>query len=716
MSDIINVSRRNFVKTGLSLSGGLILGFHLSFPNRAYADPTTFKPNAFIRIGSDDSVTFMFHKTEMGQGVYTSIPMLIAEELEVDLSKVKLETAPVDPVYNNPIFKMQMTGGSTSVVSCWEPLREAGAAARLMLIQAAAQVWGVATSSCQSANGVVQHAPSKRRLSYGDLAESASRLRPPEDVLLKPQKEFKIIGKPTTRFDNPAKATGAALFGIDAQVPGMLVAVISRAPVFGATLKNFNPAKAKAVLGVKAVVQIDAGVAVVANSFWHAKKGRDALQVTWDEGPLTNFNNAVQREQYTELLKHPGALSRKQGDVATGLSAAAKKIEVVYEVPYLAHATMEPMNCLADVRQDNCEIWVGTQFQTLDVNAAAKAADLSPGQVKLHSMFAGGGFGRRGSPDADFVREAVQTSKAVKAPVKVMWTREDDMQGGYYRPSSLHAMTGGVDGNGAIVAWSHKIVGQSVLLGGPFEFLVKDEGQVDSVAGATDLPYEIPNFQVDVRTPRTGPKVWAWRAVGSSHNGFVVECFLEELAEAARKDPYEFRRTLMNKHPRHKSVLELVAEKAGWGTPLPAGKGRGIAIHDFGSVVAQVAEVTVSNEGDIKIDRVVCAIDCGTTVNPKTVEAQMEGGIIFGLSAALYGEITFEKGRPQQSNFHNYQIMRIDAAPLIEVHIVPSSDPPQGVGEAGVPPIAAALVNAIFSATGKRIRQLPIRSESLKRG
>ena len=710
MSDIINLSRRAFVKAGLGLSGGLILGCYLPGESEAAVSAASFAPNAFVRIGSDDTVTFILGKTEMGQGVYTSVPMLIAEELEVDLGSVRIEPSPVDPAYNNPVFGMQLTGGSTSIASCWEPLRKAGASARIMLIAAGAQTWGVAPAACHADSGSVIHTASSRRLSYGRLAEKASRLSPPGDVKLKDPREFKLIGKPTKRLEGREKVTGKAIFGIDVNVPGMLTAVVARPPMVGGQLAKFSPEKARSVQGVRAVVQTDFGIAVVADGFWPAKNGRDALAITWEDGPMAKFSTLSQRTEYIARLDQAGILSQQKGDVVTAMNRATKKLEATYEVPYVAHATMEPINCVADVRADRCEIWAGTQFQTLDRDAASKAAGLKPVQVHLHTTFAGGGFGRRGSPDADFVRTAVHISKAVNAPVKVIWTREDDIQGGYYRPAYCDAISGGLDSAGMPISWSHKIVGQSVLLGTPFESLVPNEGQSDSVDGAIDLPYDIPNLYVNVRNVRSGPKVWAWRSVGASHTAFVVESFLDELAGAARKDPVEFRRALLTNSPRHKAVLDLAAEKAGWGKPLPSGQGRGIALHQFGgSVVAHVAEASVVNEGKVRVHRVVSAVDCGLVVNPDSVRAQMEGGIAFGLSAALYEEITFERGRVQQSNFDDYPILRMDAMPTVEVHLVPSTTAPRGVGEAPVPPIAPAVANAIFAVTGKRIRRLPIR-------
>ncbi len=676
----------------------------------------SFALNPFVSIAADGTVIVTINKSEMGQGVYTSLPMLVAEELGCTLEAIRVEPAPVDPVYNHTMFPFQVTGGSTSVSSEWNRMRRAGAEAREKLIAAAAAAWNVDKSACRAEDGEVIH-PGGERIGYGQLARKAASMPLPGDIPLKDPSAFTIVGTPRRRLDSPEKVDGRAIFGIDAAIPGMLTSVIARPPIFGAKAKSYNAEKALAVPGVREVVSTESGVAVVADAFWPANLGRRALQVEWDEGPPAHLSTAAMREEYAARARTPGAVARKTGDAEASFAGTLTHVEAEYELPYLAHAPMEPLNCLVDLRDDECEIWTGTQFQTVDREAAAQVAGLDAEKVKIHTTLLGGGFGRRANPQSDFVVEAVQVAKAVGKPVKVIWTREDDIKGGYYRPMAYHRMKAALDSAGNLVAWRHTLVSQSIMRGSPFEALMMD-GAIDetSVEGAKDLPYDIPHVLVDLHTTDIAVPVQWWRSVGHSHTAFAVETFMDEVAHEAGRDPYEFRRSLLAGNPRHRGVLDLAAEKAGWGRPLPEGRAQGIAVHSsFGSFVAHVAEVSVDPDGRVRIHRVVCAIDCGMVVNPLTIEAQMEGGIVMGLSAALYGEITLKDGRVEQGNFTDYPILRIDEMPVVEVHIAPSKDAPGGAGEPGVPPVAPALSNALFAATGKRVRRLPIRREELKK-
>jgi isoquinoline 1-oxidoreductase beta subunit len=706
------VERREFLKLTVGASGGLLLGLYLPIGKESLAasPAAVFAPNAFVRILADETVTVVVNHSEMGQGVFTSLPMLLADELDADWTKVKFEPAPVDPAYNHPVFGIQMTGGSTSTWSGFEQFRKAGAVGRAMLVKAAAEEWSVEPASCRTSNGFVIGPKPEMRLSYGHLVAKAALLKPPEEVTLKDPKDFQLIGKSLKRLDTREKANGKAVFGLDVNLPGMLVAVVARPPVFGAKVKTFEAAKASAIPGVRRVVAVPSGLAVIADGFWAARRGRGALHIEWDEGAMADFSSRSQREQYAALAKQPGLVARKEGDAAAELRGAGKRIEAVYEVPYLSHAMMEPLNCVVDLRADRCEIWTGTQFQTIDRNAAAQIAGLKPEQVQVHTTLLGGGFGRRANPFADFVSEAVHVAKAAGAPVKVIWTREDDMHGGYYRPAYYHALAGCLDANGAPLAWSHHIVGQSILEGTPFAMMIKDGIDESSVEGASDLSYAIPNISVQYHPVKVGVPVLWWRSVGHSHNAFVKESFFDELCAAGAKDPYQMRRALLANHARERGVLDIVAEKSGWGKPLPKGRGRGIAVHaSFESFAAQVAEVSVDESGKVRVHRVVCAVDCGRYVNPGIIEAQIEGAAVFGITAALYGELTFDKGRVQQSNFHDYPMLRINETPDIEVHLVRNDEKPGGIGEPGVPCAAPAVANAIFAATGKRVRKLPIR-------
>jgi isoquinoline 1-oxidoreductase beta subunit len=707
------LGRRRFLKT----SAGLVIGFYVA-PRaglaalQAPAPPKLPDPNAFLRIGEDESVTVIVAHAEMGQGVWTALPMLLAEELGCDWAKVRVEEAPAAPVYAHPAFGMQMTGGSSSTWSELDRYRQAGAMAREMLVEAAAEQWKVDPSACRAEAGFV--VSGDKRLSFGKLAAAAQKRTPPASVRLKDRKDWKIVGRPTKRLDSPEKVTGQAQFGMDVRLPGMLTAVVARAPVFGGTVKSFRADRAKAVPGVKAVVQVPSGVAVVGEHFWAAKLGRDALDIDWDLGPGAQIDSERLRQEFRTAAGTPGMKAAAAGDVEAGLRSAAKTVEAEYEVPYLAHAPMEPLNCTVQLGPDGAEVWTGTQFQTMDQAVTAQIAGLKPEQVKIHTMFLGGGFGRRATATSDFVSEAVQVAKAVGGgvPVKVVWTREDDIRGGYYRAMFVHRVKAGLGSDGKPAAWRHTIVGQSLAEGTPFAAMMIKNGVDDtSVEGVADSPYVkgTPSHLVDLHSPKTAIPVLWWRSVGHSHTAFVMETFVDELAHAAGQDPLEYRRKLLSEHPRHLGVLNLAAEKAGWGRPLSGGRFRGLAAHEsFGSWVAQVAEVSVAN-GRVRVHRVVCAVDCGVCVNPAGVRAQMEGAVAFGLSAALHGELTLKAGRVQQSNFHDYPLLRLNEMPEVEVHIVSSDEKAGGIGEPGVPPAAPAVANALFAATGKRQRRLPFR-------
>jgi isoquinoline 1-oxidoreductase subunit beta len=730
-----NLSRRAFLAAGTAAGGGLLLSVHLPALTRDgnAADAGIFAPNAFVRIGRDGQVTLIMHKVEMGQGTYTSMPMLLAEELEVDLSQVRLEHAPPnDQLYAEPLFGVQETGGSTSVRGNWEPLRQAGATARSLLEAAAAQAWKVDANSCHAARGEVIHGPSGRRLSYGALADKAAALPLPRNIPLKDPKDFKLIGTSAKRLDAPDKVNGTAKFGIDVKVPGMKVALVAACPVFGGKLASVDDSKAKAIKGMHQVVRLDDAVAAVADHTWAAKKGLAALDIRWDEGPHAKLSTRDIVQHLAVASQRSGVVARQQGDPGKAMASAAQKVEAVYEVPFLAHATMEPVNCTVHVRPDGCDVWVGTQVPTFAQTAAAKVTGLPPEKVEVHNHLLGGGFGRR--LEVDFILRAVEIAKQVAGPVKVVWTREEDIQHDMYRPYYYDRIAVGLDERGKPIAWTHRITGSSIMARVTSELFPKTlrvmraaglhnlvamvRGlDVDAVDGAAEPPYAIDNIRVDyVREEPPGIPTAFWRGVGPTHNIFVVESFIDELAVAAKQDPFEYRRALLDKSPRAQAVLELAAERAGWGRPLPASSGRGISLlHAFGETyIAEVAEVSVSKDGDVRVQRVVCAVDCGMIVNPDTVKSQMESGIIFGITAALFGEITIKDGRVQQGNFDDYRMLRIDEAPLIEVHLVKSTEPPGGIGEPGTSAVIPAVINAIFAATGKRIRKLPVNSAQLK--
>jgi len=706
------VTRRRFLQSATLAGTALLVGFRFD-GRRVFAADEVFAPNAFVRIAPDNTVTIVGKHLEMGQGSYTGLAVILAEELDADWAQVKVEAAPADATrYNNlKLGPMQATGGSTSLANSWEQLRRAGATARAMLVEAAAQEWSVPAAEIIVDRGVVSHPPSGRQATFGELASKAATLTPPTQVTLKDPKDFKLVGKVVRRVDGAAKTDGSAKFTLDFSAPGMLTALIARPPRFGAIVKSIDAIGTRRVKGVTHVVQVPSGVAVVATSFWAARKGREALRVTWDESRAERRGSDDLFTAYRALALGPGQPARREGDAAGALRRAAKVIEAIYEFPYLAHAPMEPLDAVVRVGADGCDYWAGSQLQTIDQAAIARTLGLPPEKVRVHTLLAGGSFGRRGTFEGDVAGEAAAIAKAIgrDKTVKLVWTREDDIQGGKYRPLYVHRLRAGLDAQGNIIGWEHRIVGQSLMAGTPFErALVKNGVDGTSVEGAANLPYDIPNLTVELHTTQVGVPVHSWRSVGSTHTAYSTETFLDELAHAAGRDPLEVRRALLAKHPRHLGTLNLAAEKAGWGEPLPAGRARGIAVHEsFDTVVAQVAEVSRRPDGLPKVERVVCAVDCGTAVNPDVVRSQMEGGIGFGLAAALWSEITLVHGRVQQRNFDGYRPLRIEDMPAVEVHIVPSGAVPTGVGEPGVPPIAPAVANAFFQLTGQRARRLP---------
>jgi isoquinoline 1-oxidoreductase subunit beta len=715
MSAITNpLDRRSFLKTGIAGATGLVIGFYLPGRREVLAAASAATPavlNAWVHITPDDKVTILISKSEMGQGVETSLAMLAAEELECDWKRIHTEFAPADKVYYDPAFGMQGTGGSQSIHSCWEPMRKAGATAREMLIGAAAQKWGVDASECHAENGAIVHGATKRRATFGNLAEAAAQIPQPKDVKLKDSSQFTIVGKPTKRLDTPKKVNGTAEFGIDVRRPGMLHASVEHCPVFGGKVASFDATKAKAIPGVKDVIQIPTGIAVVADNTWTAFQGRKALDIKWDEGPNAAVTSASIRKSFQDACETPGVVSRKEGDAAAGLASATQKLEAVYEAPYQAHATMEPMNGTADVRADGVDLWVPTQFQTPSQGMAAGIAGVKPDDVKVHTTYLGGGFGRRGW--SDFVAESTIISKAMGAPVQVTWTREDDTQHDYYRPASYIKMAAGLDADGKPTAFTARVACDSIM-SWFFPGSIKNGLDSSSVEGVSDIAYDIPNILVDYHLMAGPIPMGFWRSVGASQNGFFSEGFVDELAAAAKKDPYEYRRDLLAKHPRQLGVLNLAAQKAGWGTPLPKGRFRGIAcLEAFSTYAAEVVEISIDKDGTVNVHRVVAAMDCGRVINPDTAEGQVSGAIVYGITAALKTEITIDRGRVVQTNFDTNPMLRMNEVPKIEVHFVPSEETPTGLGEPAVPPVAPAIGNAIFAATGKRLRRLPFKPEDL---
>ncbi|VIO76353.1 xanthine dehydrogenase family protein molybdopterin-binding subunit [Bradyrhizobium ivorense] len=710
------LSRRNFLRATAVAGGGLLLSVSLPLAggDGALAASDNFEPNAFVKIGGDGRIVLTMPYVEMGQGTYTSIPMLIAEELEVELKQIQLEHAPPsDKLYANPLLGVQATGNSNAMRGSWQPMRKAGATAKAMLVAAAAKRWEVDPASCRAEKGEVIHTASGRKLGYGALAAGAAKLPVPEQVTLKSPADFKLIGTPAKRLDTPSKINGTAMYGIDVRPPGVKIATLAQSPVFGGKVKRVDDTAAKAVKGVRQIVQVEDAVAVIADHMGAAKKGLAALTIEWDDGPHAKLNTAEIARELESATTRPGAVAQNVGDADKAMAGAATRVEATYQLPFLAHATMEPMNCTVHVRADGCEIWLGSQALSRAQAVAAKVLNLPPEKVVVHNHLLGGGFGRR--LEVDSVIRAVQIAKQVDAPVKLVWTREEDIQHDMYRPYWVDRISVGLDAAGKPVAWNNRFAGSSVLARwAPPVF--RNGLDPDTTEGAIDLVYDIPNFHVEyVRVEPPGIPTAFWRSVGPSHNVFVAESMIDELAAAAKQDPVAYRRALLGKSPRAKAVLELAAAKAGWGEKLPAGRGRGVSLQFvFGSYLAQVAEVEVAKDGSVRVHRVVCAMDCGTVVNPNTVQAQLQSGINFGVTAALYGEITLKDGRVEQGNFDSYQMLRIDAAPAIEVHIVPSTEPPGGMGETGTSGIVPAISNAIFAATGKRLRKMPIDPALLK--
>jgi len=717
--------RRNFIIAGVAAGGGLLIGVALPqlFDGKDDASPAktaedsaknAFSPNAFIRIDKDGVVTLIMSKVEMGQGTFTSITMLIAEELGVDPAQVKLEQAPADEKkYADPLLGGQVTGGSTSIRGAWEPMRKAGAVARTLLVSAASQAWNVDAKDCRVENGYVLHTGSDKKIGYGELAEKAATLPVPQDVTLKEAKDFTLIGKPVKRLDSPQKVNGQAIYGIDVRQPNMKIATVAMSPVLGGKLVSVDDSKARNIKGVRKIVKLDDAVAVIADHMWAAKQGLAALDIKWDGGrneTLTMKDIVSQLDQASSDKGRaaPGAVARSDGSFKEAFAKAEEKFEAVYQLPFLSHAAIEPMNATVHVQKDRCDVWVGTQVPAMAQAGAVGITKLPPEKVFIHNHHIGGGFGRR--LDVDFINQAVAIAKTVDYPVKLVWTREEDMQHGIYRPYYYDRLSAGLDKDGKITAWQHQVTGSSIMARWIPQFF-KNGLDSDAVEVAKEPLYAPANIFVEyIRQEPPGMVTGWWRGVGATHNTFMVESFIDELAHKVGKDPLQYRLASMGDSPRARHVLEVAAKQAGWGQPLPKGSGRGLSVqYAFGTYVAQVAELEVK-EDEVKVKRVVCVVDCGMVVNPDHVRAQMEGGINFGISGALWGEITVNNGKVEQSNFDSYRVMRMREAPVIEVHLVQSTEAPGGIGEPGTAAIAPALTNAIFAAIGKRIRQLPIKN------
>ena len=738
------VTRRNFIKVSFAAGMGLMVGFNFS-PN---ADPATaagrmrltddniLKPNAWIRIHSDSTVTVIVNHSEMGQGITTALSMIVAEELEADWSDIKVEIAPAAAVYKNPAYGIQATGGSTSVETSWDILRTAGAATRELLVSAAAANWRVPVSECRAKNGIVQHKISGKTLAYGDLLEKAAEMTIPKDPQLKSPKDFALIGQSIPRLDSAIKSRGKAIYGIDVQLPGLLNATIVHPPVLGAKLKSIDDSEAKSMPGVRHVVTLESGVAVVADTFWQALTASERLDIQWGTSSHAALSTQAIMARWKELKNTEGEVVRMDGDVSKVMKKASRKISASYFVPYQAHACPEPMNCTAQVRGHSCEIWAPTQAQGVAQDIAANICGLSLDKVNVHTTYLGGGFGRRGV--SDFVAEAVQISKAVSAPVKLLWTREEDIRNDFYRPASFNILEAGLDQNGLPTAWIHKAIGSSeidgIITDAAPAFLpawlprmiknaaakiaagviLRGISAEDAMGGSATMKYGIENIRIEHIKDNPGIPFGAWRSVAYSRNGFVVESFMDEIAAASGIDPIELRMQLLKDAPRHRNVLEIAAKKSGWGKAQSSGIFQGVALQAFHNTpTAMVADVSVADDGQVTVLRVVCAVDCGIVINPKIVQAQLIGGIIFGLTATMKSFISVEKGRVQQSNFDDFQLLRMDEVPKVDVYIAKSKEPPTGIGEVGVPPIAPAVTNAIFAATGKRVRSLPVAYDKL---
>lgn len=711
-----NFNRRQFLKISAAVSGGLLVNLPLGEDAFA-AVSSDFVPNAFIRIDRKGLITLVMPQVEMGQGIYTAQAMLLAEELEVALEDVKLEAAPInEALYAHPMLRRQMTGGSTSIRAFWKPLRLAGAMARIMLIEAAAKEWGVDAKTCRAEDGFVFNDTSSKKLAYGELVDAAAKLTPPtpESITLKSPEKFKLLGTPANRLDTPDKVNGSLRYGIDAAPAGVKIAAIAVSPVLGGRPKSIDEKAVLAVKGVRKVILTDSAVAVVADHTGAAKKGLEAAAIVWEEGANATVSSADIIAHLDEQSRQPGAIARSEGDVEKALTSAVQKIEAVYQLPFLAHSAMEPMNCTVHVRKDGCELWVGTQNLSAAKVGVATATGLPPEKVAINNHIVGGGFGRR--LEVDGIIHAVKVAMQVDGPVKVIWSREEDIQHGYYRPYYYDRVSAGLDADGNPVAWTHRVAGSSIYAR-IAPAAMANGVDPDGVEGAAHPPYKFPAMHVEFKQvePKGVLTSW-WRGVGPTHNVFVVESFIDELAAASGADPIAYRKRLLTENPRALKVLEVAAEKADWGRPVGPRQGRGVAVQfAFGSYFAMIADVTVGTDGAVRVTRIVGAVDCGLTVNPDTIAAQIEGGAIYGLTAAFYGAITFKDGRVEQSNFDNYQALRIEEAPFVETHIIPSAEPPGGIGEVSTSAVFPAVTNAIFAATGHRVRTLPVNASDLQK-